>query len=196
LPATIGCECSRSEAEQRHPTARSRGIDRTSGGQERSKLSQTVRNQRLLVSIALEAGTLAYCRRGRYDKHRILRNPVRRPAARLKSYLMPKGGIERLWAHFASRFAPREIRWPRAELNHGYQGRPVGTLNFAVARQCTTDQALSRGSMRQVPWSRRLVFGIETQFAPKSRFASDRREMAADVVRGPKGARIEEVRSP
>ena len=104
----------------------SRGIDQTSGGQEQSKLSQTVRNQRLLVPIALEAGTLAYCRRERDDNHRILRNPERRPAARLKSYLVPKGGIERLWPDFACRFAPREIRWPRAELNHGYSGAPNG----------------------------------------------------------------------
>jgi len=58
----------------------------------------------------------------------------------------------------------------------------VGTLNFAVARQCTTDQVLSRAGMRQVPWSRRLALGFETEFAPKSRLASDGREMAADIV--------------
>jgi hypothetical protein len=38
-----------------------------------------------------------------------------------KSYPVAKGGIERPWADFACRFAPREIRWPRAELNHRHK---------------------------------------------------------------------------
>jgi hypothetical protein len=65
-------------------------------------------NQRSLVSIALEVGKLLYCRRRRCDNHRIPRNPERRPAARLESYLVARGGIERPWANFACRFAPPE----------------------------------------------------------------------------------------
>src|ERR1700674_4266492 len=38
-----------------------------------------------------------------------------------KSYPVAKGGIERPWADFACRFAPREIRWPRAESNHRHK---------------------------------------------------------------------------
>src|ERR1700674_3514992 len=57
-PRSSGCECSRWGPEPCHPTVPWREIDESSGRQERLNPSQTVRNQRSLVSIALEAGDL------------------------------------------------------------------------------------------------------------------------------------------